>query len=101
MKYCRDECRENHRPCHEEECKKRAAEILDRDIFTQPDESHLGRVPDLLFAASDFTWNAAAKLSVTDVIMPTASVGMKRGWSQDVHSVESPLQNRRKKMKRG
>ncbi len=42
VKYCSDGCQGNHRDQHEEECKKRRAELRDRDLFTQPDESHLG-----------------------------------------------------------
>jgi tetratricopeptide (TPR) repeat protein len=45
VKYCRNECQENHSEQHEEECKKRRAELRDRDLFTQPDESHLGECP--------------------------------------------------------
>jgi tetratricopeptide (TPR) repeat protein len=45
VKYCSDVCRINHREQHEEECKERAAELRDRDLFTQPDESHLGECP--------------------------------------------------------
>ena len=42
VKYCSDVCQNNHRDQHDEECKQRAAEIRDIDLFTQPDESHLG-----------------------------------------------------------
>ena len=45
VKYCSDDCQENHREQHEGECKKRAAELRDRDLFQQPDESHLGDCP--------------------------------------------------------
>ena len=45
VKYCRDECQENHREQHDEECRKRLAELRDRDLFNQPDESHLGECP--------------------------------------------------------
>ena len=45
VKYCGDECQDNHRDQHEEECRKRLAEIRDRDLFTQPSESHLGECP--------------------------------------------------------
>ena len=45
VKYCRDECQENHREQHEEECKKRKAEIRDRDLFEQPDSSCYGDCP--------------------------------------------------------
>jgi hypothetical protein len=45
VKYCSDACNENHREQHDEECRKRQAELRDRDLFTQPDESHLGECP--------------------------------------------------------
>lgn len=45
VKYCSDDCQENHREQHEEECRKRGAELRDRDLFEQPDESHLGECP--------------------------------------------------------
>ncbi len=44
-KYCSDGCQENHGEQHEEECKKRMAELRDRDLFEQPDESHFGECP--------------------------------------------------------
>ena len=40
MKYCSDDCQKNHREHHEEECRKRVAELRDRDLFTQPDSSY-------------------------------------------------------------
>src|SRR5210317_408055 len=45
VKYCSDECQEFHWPHHEEECKERAAELRDRDLFTQPDSSCYGECP--------------------------------------------------------
>jgi hypothetical protein len=45
MKYCSDDCQDNHREQHEEECMKRLAEIRDRDLFTMPDGSYLGECP--------------------------------------------------------
>ncbi len=45
VKYCGDDCQENHREQHEEECKKRKAELHDKKIFKQPDISHLGECP--------------------------------------------------------
>ena len=45
VRYCSDKCREEHREPHEEECKKRKALLHDRQLFTQPDETHLGECP--------------------------------------------------------
>jgi hypothetical protein len=45
VKYCSDDCQNNHSEQHGEECKKRKVEIRDRDLFTQPDESHHGECP--------------------------------------------------------
>ena len=41
VKYCSCKCRDEHREQHEEECKKRKEELHDRQLFTQPDISHL------------------------------------------------------------
>jgi hypothetical protein len=49
VKYCSDKCQDNHREQHGEECKKRLIELRDRNLFTQPEGSNLGRMPDLLF----------------------------------------------------
>src|SRR5210317_623798 len=45
VKYCSVDCQKNHRPQHKKACKKRAAEIRDDRLFTQPDESHYGECP--------------------------------------------------------
>ena len=45
VKYCSDGCRELHRELHEEECTRRAKVLHDRELFTQPDETHLGECP--------------------------------------------------------
>ena len=42
VKYCSDNCQENHRDGHEKECKKR---LRDKQLFTMPDGSHLGECP--------------------------------------------------------
>ena len=47
VKYCGDGCQENHREQHEDECKKRRAELHGKHLFDQPDESHLGECPGL------------------------------------------------------
>ncbi len=45
VKYCGDECQINHKEQHVEECKKRKAELRDRDLFTMPERSHLSECP--------------------------------------------------------
>ena len=45
VKYCGDDCKEEHREQHEEECKTRAVILHDRKLFAQPDISHLGECP--------------------------------------------------------
>jgi hypothetical protein len=45
VKYCSVDCQENHSEQHEEECKKRKAELRDRDLFTPPQGSHHGECP--------------------------------------------------------
>jgi len=45
VKYCGDECQENHREQHEQECKKRKAELHDKQLFTQSDTSYMGDCP--------------------------------------------------------
>ena len=45
VKYCSDKCREEHREEHSEECKNRKAELHDRKLMQQPDETHRGECP--------------------------------------------------------
>ena len=45
VKYCSDECQRDHKSQHEEDCKKRAAELRDELLFKQPEISHLGDCP--------------------------------------------------------
>ena len=45
VRYCSDECQENHASQNEVACKKRAAELRDELLFKQPDSSHLGDCP--------------------------------------------------------
>ena len=45
VRYCSDECRAQHKSTHEEECKKRTAELRDELLFKQPESSHLGDCP--------------------------------------------------------
>ncbi len=45
VKYCGDECQQDHKSQHEEACKKRAAELRDEILFKQPESSHKGDCP--------------------------------------------------------
>ncbi len=45
VKYCSDKCREEHREQHQQECKRRANELHDKRLFTQPDRTHKGECP--------------------------------------------------------
>ena len=52
VRYCSENCKEEHRSQHEQECKERAVELRDEILFRQPDSTHRG-LPDLLFTAID------------------------------------------------
>ena len=46
VKYCSDNCQENNRNHHEQECKERKAELRDKQLFEQPGSSYyLGECP--------------------------------------------------------
>ena len=45
VKYCSDVCRENHREQHEEDCNQRKAELHDKELFEQPEETCYGECP--------------------------------------------------------
>jgi tetratricopeptide (TPR) repeat protein len=52
VKYCSDDCQNNNWEQHEESCKKRLAELRDKDLLTQPKSSHLGDCPICLLPLS-------------------------------------------------
>eukprot|EP00984_Skeletonema_dohrnii_P015077 scaffold6456_cov98-Skeletonema_dohrnii-CCMP3373.AAC.3 len=45
VRYCSDECMQDHKSQHVEACKNRAAELHDELLFKQPESSHLGDCP--------------------------------------------------------
>eukprot|EP00984_Skeletonema_dohrnii_P022032 scaffold11147_cov79-Skeletonema_dohrnii-CCMP3373.AAC.4 len=45
VKYCSDACKQDHRPKHKEECKKRAAELRDELLFKLPESTNRGDCP--------------------------------------------------------
>ena len=45
VKYCSDNCKEEHRSEHEAMCKERAATLRDELLFKQPESTHFGDCP--------------------------------------------------------
>ena len=45
VKYCSADCQKNHRSRHKKACKKRLAEMHDKQLFTQNDISHREECP--------------------------------------------------------
>ena len=45
VRYCSDECQEDHRPEHDAKCKERLAELRDEILFRQPEATHDGDCP--------------------------------------------------------
>ena len=67
VKYCNDDCREEHRSEHEEQCKKRAAELREELLFKQPDSNHLGDCPICclplsIYADNSITYECCSKV---------------------------------------
>ena len=66
--YCSDECQRQHKSEHEEDCKKRAAELRDELLFKQPESSHLGDCPICLIPlpiahnSKYFMWACCCKI---------------------------------------
>jgi len=67
VQYCSDKCREEHREQHDEECKNQAVELHDKNLFRQPDSSHLVECPICflpmpLVAKKSTFWTCCSKL---------------------------------------
>jgi len=45
VKYCSDECKQDHKSQHKKACKNRAAELRDELLFKQPESTDLGDCP--------------------------------------------------------
>ena len=45
VRYCSDECQQDHWPEHKANCKERAAELQDELLFKQPESTHMGDCP--------------------------------------------------------
>ena len=42
VRYCSVKCQREHNSQHQQECKKRAAELRDEILFKQPESTHIG-----------------------------------------------------------
>ena len=81
VRYCSDECKENHKTEHEEACKKRAAELRDELLFKQPESSHRGDcpiccVPLPLDETKSFMYNCCSKI----ICSGCCYTNQKREW---------------------
>ena len=47
VKYCNAACQMAHRPQHKKECKMRAAELHDEELFKRPPQLEVGRMPHM------------------------------------------------------
>eukprot|EP00985_Skeletonema_marinoi_P009725 scaffold4525_cov75-Skeletonema_marinoi.AAC.3 len=45
VRYCSDNCQQDHSQQHEATCKERAAELRDEILFRQPESTHVGDCP--------------------------------------------------------
>ena len=71
VKYCNRQCQIAHRKQHKKECKKRAAEIYDEQLFKEvkPDECPICFLP-MSFKGGDAPFNhVVVSVSVSDVFM--------------------------------
>src|SRR5210317_1137512 len=87
VKYCSDDCQENHREQHGEQCKKRLAELRDKDLFAMPDGSYLGECPICCLPLP---------ISVRNVFMGCCSKRICRGCdvANQKHEYEAGLERR-------
>ena len=83
VKYCSVDCQKNHRKQHKKACKKRAAELRDNRLFTQPEESHYGECPicclPLSFDIDKWTLNSCC---CKMICFGCAYANMKCEWEQ-------------------
>jgi hypothetical protein len=108
VRYCSDECLQDHRPEHEAKCEERAAELRDEILFRQPEGSHLGVgdcpiccLPFPLDPKNHHCIHVAVKGSVMDVHTPTIGVSVERTCElRNAHFVDIQYQNQKKKATR-
>jgi len=66
-RYCSDACQKEHKSQHQQECKKRAAELRDEILFKQPESTHIGdcpicMVPLPLDSTKSIMWSCCSKI---------------------------------------
>ena len=100
VRYCSVECQKNHKSQHEEDCKKRAAELRDELLFKQPESNHLGDCPICMIPLSLDTKksNMHNCCSKVVVIVSTRYERRRHHCKNNVHSVENRCQQQRKKV---
>ena len=67
VRYCSDACQREHKSQHQQECKKRAAELCDEILFKQPEGTHRGdcpicMIPLPLDSTKSGTWTCCSKI---------------------------------------
>jgi hypothetical protein len=106
VKYCSDTCEANHRPSMKR-CARKDWQSYVMIIYSPSQMKAISESARFvaclcrLIHQNPRSCHAAANIFAMDAIMPIRCVSMKQDWSQDVHSVESPLQNPKKNLIRG
>ncbi|KAK1746749.1 Sel1-like repeat family protein [Skeletonema marinoi] len=67
VRYCSDACQREHNSQHQQECKKRAAELRDEILFKQPESTNIGdcpicMVPLPLDSTKSIMWSCCSKI---------------------------------------
>jgi len=88
VKYCSNKCQVNHREQHDEECKIRKAELHDKELFTQPDISHLGECPICFLPMSIYPKNSTMMSCCCKLICRGCNIANK------IREIEAELEHR-------
>eukprot|EP00984_Skeletonema_dohrnii_P018510 scaffold8668_cov89-Skeletonema_dohrnii-CCMP3373.AAC.6 len=84
VRYCSDECQQDHRPHHESVCKERAAELRDEVLFKQPESTHDGDCPICFLPLPIHIFiSASYACCSTTVCNGCAYANVKREWEEN------------------